>query len=63
MKENPDVRRYLEKKEWVLDETKDQSNIYIQACPFCGDGNFHFHINKITGQTNCWKCEGASGPW
>lgn len=56
MKENPDVLKYLEKKGWKIDDKRDSRNYYIESCPFCGDNGFHFHINRVTGVYNCWKC-------
>jgi len=65
LKENPDVLAYIKKKGWKSDDKKDQKNYYIEACPFCGDQKYHFHINRITGQTNCWKCgdQAAGNLW
>ena len=56
MKENKNVIAYIEKKGWKYNDTRDTNNYYIENCPFCGDSKFHFHINKYTGQYNCWKC-------
>ena len=56
MKENKDVLAYIKKKGWKYNDKRDINNYYIEKCPFCGDSKFHFHINRITGQYNCWKC-------
>ena len=56
MKENKDVITYIKKKGWEYNDTRDTNNYYIKNCPHCGDDDFHFHINRITGQYNCWKC-------
>ena len=56
MKENKDVINYITKKGWSYNDTRDTNNYYIETCPFCSDNKFHFHINKFTGQYNCWKC-------
>ncbi|MHC4643995.1 MAG: DnaB-like helicase C-terminal domain-containing protein [Planctomycetota bacterium] len=56
MKENKDVIAYIKKKGWKYNDKRDINNYYIEKCPFCGDTKFHFHINRVTGQYNCWKC-------
>ena len=56
MKENKDVIEYIKRKGWKFNDTRDTNNYYIEHCPFCRDPKFHFHINKYTGQYNCWKC-------
>jgi KaiC/GvpD/RAD55 family RecA-like ATPase/5S rRNA maturation endonuclease (ribonuclease M5) len=56
MKENPDILAYIKKKGWKYDDKRDQKNYYIESCPNCGDNKFHFHINRVTGVYNCWKC-------
>ena len=33
------------------------SNDVNMDCLWCGEGNHHLGINRVTGQLNCWVCE------
>jgi archaellum biogenesis ATPase FlaH len=50
-----DVISYLKRKKWA--HRSNQNQFIVKTCPFCGNRDEKFYINKETGQFLCYKCD------